>query len=131
MHYVNCRYIFWWQNHFYYVLQHETPKFFKIGLKKNISSTLFHSSRKTKHYYRVVYYINTLFSNEKYNPKLWTVPMVPTKPGLLIPLHLNGQAKVSKLHGSILTLACKEQVFWLRGRKGGREVNKGLTRFFI
>lgn len=37
-----------------------------------------------------------------------------TKPGLLIPLNLNGQAKVGQLHCSVLAFAREEQVFRLK-----------------
>ncbi len=41
-----------------------------------------------------------------------------TKPGLLVPLHFNGQAKVGQLDGGVLAFTGQEQVLRLGGRSG-------------
>lgn len=45
-------------------------------------------------------------------------PVLLTKPCLLVPLHLNGKAKVSQLDGSTLQLGCQQQVLRLQEEMG-------------
>lgn len=49
----------------------------------------------------------------------------PTEPGLLIPLDLDGQPKVSQLHCCVLAFACQEQVLWLE--REDEEENRAYT----
>ena len=42
---------------------------------------------------------------------------IRTEPGLLLPLHLDGQAEVGQLHRRVLTLTGQQQVLWLGREK--------------
>lgn len=46
------------------------------------------------------------------------MPVLLTKPRLLVPLHLDGEAKVSQLDGSTLQLGCQQQVLGLQKEMG-------------
>lgn len=51
-------------------------------------------------------------------------PVQLTKPCLLVPLHLDGEAEVSQLDGSTLQLGCQQQVLGLQEEKGVEEEQK-------
>lgn len=51
-------------------------------------------------------------------------PVLLTKPCLLVPLHLDGKAKVSQLDGSTLQLGCQQQVLGLQEEMGVGERQK-------